>query len=138
MEKTYRGFDIEEKAAANLTALDLRENAARATRLHPDRGPRPSRDEIAEELDAISTQEPFVQHPVMCFRIAIVGMLTTAEAVVLTNEGRLGIACGGYASWGDIGAVDLTTVVGGDAFATTVRLAVDEWLNDREAWELRA
>jgi hypothetical protein len=78
-----------------------------------------------------------------CYRIAITEPgeeqpeATTAQAVVIwaNDDYRVGLAWGGNADWGDVP----TEATGKDdpAFASAVYDAIDDWLNDAEAWEAR-
>lgn len=73
------------------------------------------------------------------YRILIDGAPEAAEALVATfpdaSIGRIGIAWGADAQWGDVR--DLFGVESGDGFLD-IRQAVDDFLNDAEAWEARA
>ncbi len=58
------------------------------------------------------------------YRIHIDGSPNVAEALIV--DGRIGICTGGNSDWGDVG-------VGTDA----IEAAVDDYLNDADAWEAR-
>ncbi len=140
MTTTQRTFRIEEIAASELTASDLRRAAATAW-VWNDPHDLPGKlieNEIDVILDGMNTTEPFAQYPVLAYRIEIEGSGEKAEAVVDTVVHRIGIAWGADADWGDLrDACDLTTEEGGDRFADALHRAIDDWLNDREAWESR-
>ena len=95
-------------------------------------------DEVWDKLAATSTEDPFRQHPALAYRVTIGTDAMTADVLVATLNGRVGIAWGGDASWRDLrDACDLTTETGGDAFAIELRAAINDWLNDPDAWDAR-
>lgn len=129
-------FAIESIALNDLTHLDLR-LAAAALQYPPD-AVSPTRDEIAEILAGVSTEEPFFPHPALAYRIRIFDEATAAEALVSTRYDRVGIAWGADADWGDLWVnVDLTTEAGGDLFLAALWTAIDDYLNTPSEWESR-
>jgi hypothetical protein len=64
------------------------------------------------------------QSPIVAYYIDIVGY-GRAEALYSPDDGRLGIAWGADADWGDVND------------ALDIGPAIDDWLNDLEAWEAR-
>lgn len=132
-----RTFQVESIELRELRAGDLRREAVQLQWATPDASI--SSEDVAEVLDGISTQEPFRQFPALAFRVTIDGQPVPADVLVATLTARVGIASNADATWGDLrDACDLTTVEGGDAFAAAIRLAINDWLNDAEAWEGRA
>ena len=138
MSETTRAFRLEHIALAELAHTDLRREAAGlilADGLPADA----TAEDIAELLDGTSTEEPFYPPPALAYRLWIDGQAMPADALVATYAGRVGIAWGADAQWGDLRiTVDLTTVAGGDAYAAAVQEAIADWLDDAEAWETRA
>ena len=133
-------FRLEEIAASELTQPELREIAASLFLLDglPDDA---DVTEIGDVLALIDTTEPFVQHPVLAYRVIVDRFDGQAEVVVDTTPDA---ACV-YVSWADSDPsrgylyerCDLTTVEGGDLFADALHRAIDDFLNDPEAWEER-
>lgn len=124
MARTFRLDSIELR---ELRALDLRSEAVQLQ--WTTRDETISREDVAEILDGISTQEPFAQFPALAYRVTIEGETSTADVLVATGTSRVGIAWGADATWLDIhDACDLTTVDCGDGFAAALQAAVERWL----------
>lgn len=135
-ETTTRTFGIEPIELRDLRAQDLRREAVLLQWSTPDETITSA--VVAELIEGLSTQEPFKQHPALAYRVTIHSEASTADVLVATSSGRIGIAWGADATWGDLrNACDLTTEAGGDAFAAALRAAVNDWLNDLAAWDAR-
>ena len=84
------------------------------------------------------------------YRIRIVGSAETAEALVAPyaddgSTGRIGIAWGGPATWGDVAHIWATDTAPGEDRPEHVcdgvhgiTEAIEDWLNDGDAWEARS
>ncbi len=101
----------------------------RLTEIHPDEV---RHTDLREELDDNAEHGTFRGRDDRAWRIDIDGEAQAAEAAFVAHEssafGRLGIAWGADATWGD--ADTLTD--------HSIEDAINEWLNDAEAWESRA
>lgn len=135
-ETPTKTFAIESIELRDLRALDLRREAVQLQWSTPDETI--TKADVDELIWDLSTQEPFRQHSALAYRVTIHGEASTADVLVDTTDDRIGIAWGADATWGDLWSeCDLTTEAGGDEFAAAVRAAVNDWLNDHEAWDAR-
>lgn len=88
-------------------------------------------DDALDEVDALGDSALGAEIVALSF---FVDDDPSAEALIV--ERRIGIAWGGDAAWGDLdlrGPADID-----DWLHPDVRVAINDWLNDAEAWEARA
>lgn len=116
-KRRHRTFRLEEIDIDSLTASDLR--AAHAN----------TADETSPFDAAWRIWIDGEAEPAQALYVEAVSLDGTAAA-----EGQLGIAWGADADWGDVH--NTWSIDGIDGMADIQR-AIDEWLNDAEAWEAR-
>ena len=113
---TSRTFRIEQIGLSELTVVDLRAE---------------SRGEGEERNYATSFYQAFrvwIGDEAVPAQALYVEFLDSGQA---TGGGRLGIAWGADATWGDVHGT------WGDNGMADIERAIDEWLNNAEAWEAR-
>lgn len=139
---TARTFRLDDIGLSDLRATDLRREAV-AANWSDDTW---SREEIAERLDDMDrvalSNPPTGSRPAIAYRLTIDGEAETADVLVAMETGRVGIAWGADAAWGNLGDWDATGTDddpdGYRLFRAALVAAINDWLNDGEAWDARA